>query len=183
MANGEIWLPVPGFVGYYEVSNMGRVRSISRIIRQKDGTLYRLRGRVLRPTPGGYLHVSLRKNNVTTTFGVHILVLQAFEGPRPSWGKHSRHLDGNHYNNRASNLKWGTAKQNQEDRIRHGTDDNGPKSAKAKLTWDAVDDIRSSTKSLRELAIKYGVGSEAIRAVRCNISWKEEYRGKDEVKR
>lgn len=52
---------------------------------------------------------------------VHVLVLEAFRGPRPFPDWDSRHLDGNAGNNRLTNLKWGTKAENGLDRIRHGT--------------------------------------------------------------
>ena len=45
----ERWRPVPGYVGCYEVSDQGRVRSVDRVITRRNGMRYRARGRVLRP--------------------------------------------------------------------------------------------------------------------------------------
>jgi hypothetical protein len=104
----ERWKPVVGFEQWYEVSDMGRVRSSRR------GGL-----RILRPglSTGGHLSVALGRGN---TRMVHALVLAAFVGPRPP-GADSRHLDGNYINNRLDNLSWGTRSENIRDAIRHGT--------------------------------------------------------------
>lgn len=73
---------------------------------------------------------------------VHTLVLEAFVGPRPK-GMQARHFpDRNPANNAATNLLWGTPKQNSADRVFHGTDIQGEKHGMAKLTEALVRDIR-----------------------------------------
>lgn len=68
----------------------------------------------------GYLCVSLDSRN----YYVHNLLLKAFIKKRPK-GYQCRHMDGNKLNNNLSNLVWGTAKENQADRLKHGTDNRG----------------------------------------------------------
>lgn len=117
---GERWLPAVGFEGLYEVSDRGRVASLPRSNR---------RGRlVLTPSPDsdGYLQVVLCSAGVRYTRKVHVLVAEAFIGPRPP-GKVTRHLDGNQLNNARSNLRWGTHAENAQDRIAHGRDFNKSK--------------------------------------------------------
>ena len=122
----EVWLPVRGRDGEYEVSNLGRVRSLARVVPRRDrygnaGTLT-VRERVLRPsTAGRYLHVQLGANNSAK---VHTLVLEAFVGPRPD-GLVACHNNGNSKDNRAENLRWDTLSANQLDSVRHGTKRNG----------------------------------------------------------
>lgn len=83
----------------------------------------------------------LRVNAFSKKLLVHRLVLAAFTGEfRP--GMECRHLDGNHRNNRACNLKWGTSKENANDRRLHGTSGAGEKNPMAKLTNDQVELIR-----------------------------------------
>lgn len=177
----EVWLPIPGFEGSYEVSNLGRVKSIARLvdhgypIKSKEGCnlLKSIRERILRPSISkrGYHWVYLRKDGKTCTHSVHTLVLCAFRGPRP--GKlQGRHLDGDPYNNTPENLRWGTAKRNQRDRIIHGTDDRGEKSANAKLTWKDVEYIRSSSKSQQQLADELNVSQATVSDARRHITWK-----------
>jgi hypothetical protein len=117
----ETWRPIPGHSGY-EVSDLGRVRSIDRaVIKMTRGrpVPHRLKGRVLKPgtTGRGYLMVVLGHGGATY---VHHLVLQAFVGPRPD-GHEAAHGDGNRTNNRLVNLRWATPKENAADRYRHGT--------------------------------------------------------------
>lgn len=120
----ERWRPVPGHSGY-EVSDLGRVRSYRN--RQGHPTST---PRMLSPgTVRGYKHIKLGRSRQTK---VHILVLEAFVGPRPD-GMVCRHLDGNPLNNRLTNLRWGTAEENYADRHRHGTHNSGSRNGRAKI--------------------------------------------------
>jgi hypothetical protein len=110
----EDWRPIPGHPGY-EASDHGRVRSIDRLI--PDGR--RLRGRVLKLfKANAYLYVSLGKS---AKRGVHRVVALAFFGLPPSSKHEAAHWDGNTLNNRASNIRWATRAENEQDKRRHGT--------------------------------------------------------------
>lgn len=117
-----LWASVPGYEGFYEVSNFGDVRSLTRFVpygRHKGATYA---GRDIKQfVSGKYLSVKLAKVGVTKTKYVHELVLLAFEGARPKSieGCQIRHLDGDPFNNCLSNLKYGTAKENAADRALH----------------------------------------------------------------
>lgn len=110
----EIWKSIPGYEGTYEVSNLGRIRSLDRIDnlgRSKKGVIL-----ALVPQPNGRLGVNLRGKN----HKVHVLVLTAFKGPRPR-GMEGCHGDGNHTNNKLDNLRWDTRSSNTKDSVKHGT--------------------------------------------------------------
>lgn len=98
----ERWKPVVGFEGLYEVSNLGRVYSLitSRVLRE-SGTQ-------------SYAHVVLRRGGKSHTRNVHVIVLEAFKGLRPSSHHESNHKDGNTKNNKLRNLEWTTKSKNQE---------------------------------------------------------------------
>lgn len=118
----ELWTAIPGYDGFYEVSNYGNVRSLTRFVpygRHKGMTYI---GRDIKLfISGKYLSVKLSRAGVTKTTYVHELVLLAFEGERPNLGGRCeiRHLDGNCLNNALDNLKYGTVKENQADRKLH----------------------------------------------------------------
>lgn len=78
--------------------------------------------RILKPHPNshGYLRVRMVLNGVRQSRFVHKLVAEAFLPPRPSSKHEICHIDGNRLNNHASNLRWGTRKDNAADRKRHG---------------------------------------------------------------
>lgn len=110
----EIWKDIPGFEGRYQVSNMGRVRSVDRVVRavSKTGREYerKVQGTVLSPgNCRGYQIVNLSQ---TGTIAVHLLVARAFvAGFTP--GLEVNHKDGNKKHNAAANLEWTTRQGNQ----------------------------------------------------------------------
>jgi hypothetical protein len=175
---GEIWKPAVGYEGYYEVSNMGRVRSLDRVIEQAGrwGLIKRkMRGRERRLKIGlhGYPVVNLSMGGRCTTRRVHRLVLEAFVGPCPD-GMECRHLDGIPENNLLGNLRWGTRAENQEDIARHGTLACGERHGGVKLTkWDArfIRIWSSLGYGLRDLAESFGVTSQTISRIRAEKSW------------
>lgn len=117
----ELWRPVLGYEGLYEVSDHGRVRSLDRITRTKAGHNARFRGQLLTLNQTqGKLWVGLSRGDKQSTRAVHRLVLDAFVGPRPD-GLIGCHNDGNAFNNNLSNLRWDTYSSNTRDSVQHGT--------------------------------------------------------------
>ena len=170
----EEWRPVPDSFGY-EVSNLGRVRSVDRTIHCKDDTLRLRRGVVLKPGLSGrkghrarHLTVCIGRNTVL----VHRLVALAFIGPCPP-GKQVAHNDGVSTNNAATNLRYATAKENQGDMILHGTSQRGIKNVNNKLQPHQVKEIKSLLGGVtqRELAERYGVSQAAINYISVGRSW------------
>lgn len=120
----EEWRPVLGYEGFYEVSDDGRVRSLDRTTVTKIGTSMSFKGRQMTATvrkQSGYHVVALNAHGRERQRKIHQLVCEAFHGSRPSSEYQVRHLNGNKDDNRASNLAWGTASENTQDSIRHGT--------------------------------------------------------------
>ena len=129
LERAERWKPVNGYVGIYEVSSHGRVRSVDRAITRSDGQVHRRKGKLLRTplsTGGGYPFLRLSAQGKTQVRTVHSLVAEAFIGPRPE-GREVCHNDGNPANNRLDNLRYGTSSDNQLDKVRHGTHHNKAK--------------------------------------------------------
>lgn len=97
----EIWKDIENFSGIYQVSNLGRVKS-----------LYFNKEKILKPHYNrGYLIVDLYKNKKRYKRPVHILVAEAFV-KNPFNYKEVLHLDESRDNNFSNNLKWGTHKEN-----------------------------------------------------------------------
>lgn len=125
----EGWLPVVGYEGSYEVSELGRVRSLDRTVEGRRGP-QRIRGKVLvavRDVRLGHQLVNVCSDGKQRTRYVHQLVLEAFVGPRPD-GMVCRHLNGDPTDNRIINLRWGTPSENIQDQLTHGTHANSKKS-------------------------------------------------------
>jgi hypothetical protein len=118
-ATVEVWKPLPGCPGY-EASNLGRIRSIDRIIFEKRLLQFvpiRRRGRVLKLSVnphGGHLQVNLANK----TYRVPGLVMRAFVGECPP-GLEVCHGDGDETNNRLDNMRYDTRLSNHADRKKH----------------------------------------------------------------
>jgi hypothetical protein len=119
----ETFAPVPGYEGFYEVSNLGTVRSVERTIDCKRCGLRKFDAKVLsaKHHNKGYLKVSLYKAGSAKTYFIHRLVLHAFKGQPPADKPYARHLDGNPKNNRLENLDYGSQTDNENDKRNHGT--------------------------------------------------------------
>ena len=163
MAQIEEWRPCPDYEGYYEVSDLGRVRNVN--------------GHVL--TPGsdwsGYPFVGLTKDGKRTSKTVHRLVARAFHADKMNpLHKEVAHLDGTRTNCRADNLKWASRRENLFHKRAHGTHPEGRKNPRAKLTVQQVREIRA-VKGWRineRLARKYGVCASTIDRVRRGKIWR-----------
>lgn len=111
----EIWKDIEGFEGFYQVSNLGRVKSLSRIVNDYRGKGKRNKERILKPKrkniANSYLTVCLSKLGVITTHQVHSLVAKTFIG-NPDPGKEVNHKNGIKDDNRVENLEWVTRKEN-----------------------------------------------------------------------
>lgn len=119
----EEWRPVRGYKGIYEVSNLGRVKSLNRKIRNSRWkTLTCRKGKMLTQHADGYghLHVGLSKNGKTKTRRVHNLVAEAFLGPKPR-GHVVRHGPRGKTVNSVDNLSYGTRSEDSFDQYRDGT--------------------------------------------------------------
>lgn len=103
---------------------------------------------------------------------LHMLILAAFDQPRPSADVECRHLDGNPANNRIENLRWGTKAENYDDRRGHGTANDGEQHGNAKLSNAAADLIRASRHRDSSLAEALGVTRSTISKVRRGTSWR-----------
>lgn len=167
----EEWRPVVRYEGLYEVSSLGRVRSLDRYesITTKDGRSYirESKGRLLAGEfTNGRVHyraVNLypqRKRRL-----IHRLVAEAFLGPCPD-GYDVRHLDKNHLNNAVDNLAYGTRQENMADSIRDERQCH-------KLSPTDVREIRKRIKdgdTNTSICADYGVSDVAISYIRLGKS-------------
>lgn len=172
-AADEKWAPAAGFEGLYEVSTLGRVRSIPRVVWRSDGRTHSVKGGVLRPATRkrvGYQHVALRKDGAYYTRTVHRLVLEAFVGPRPP-GLECCHSNGNARDNRLENLRWDTPKSNGWDRKIHGTSNQGFSNPRSFLTPETIIAIRSTAGTNKAVADAFGVNPETVRRIRKGLRW------------
>lgn len=172
----EIWKPIAEHSGY-EVSDIGRVRSIDRTVMTARGP-WTYKGQILRQTFNKRLErFQICFGGRTKTMAVHVLVCTAFHGNAPSPKHEVAHYDGNGINNCAFNLRWATRKENCADTARHGRTHRpqGERHPKAILTASDVIEIRRLYKMKLatgvDLARRYGVATSTLySAVNC-INW------------
>ena len=170
----KTWKPVPGYDGYYDVSNTGEVRSWYVVGRHGSGQRMGV-PRILKPSvnDGAYLRVILTEDRAARARRVHHLVLEAFVGPRPS-GMITRHINGNPADNCIGNLAYGTFAENAADAKRHGTFQQGATHSSAKLTVDEVLDIRarcSEREAQKSIAGRYGVSQTTVSHIVLRKTW------------
>jgi hypothetical protein len=168
----ETWKDIPGYEGHYQVSDLGRVRSVDRRVR----TVAKNGAESTRAVPGcllsasrhsqGYLQVKMGAR----TYIVGPLVLAAFVGPRPD-GMECAHGDGAKTNNALTNLRWATPAENSADRIRHGTSGKGAENAGAKLTPAQVQAVRESTGPQGVTAALFGVTQATVSKIKLRQRW------------
>lgn len=109
----EIWKDVPGYEGYYQVSNFGRARSLNRVLEQSNCTRL-MKGKILSPGSDsyGYKTVSLHRNRKCKTNRIHSLVYKSFVNQNIKKGLVIDHINNNHLDNRVENLQLITHRQN-----------------------------------------------------------------------
>ena len=168
----EVWAPVPGYEGWYDVSADGQVMRVKNVHGATPGKL-------LKPDVGklGYCQVRLMKGRGVRTakwHKVHRLVAAAFIGPAPI-GLQVNHKDGNKANNALGNLEYVTPRQNILHAERTGLRPKvrGIDHPNSRLSPDEVRAIRRRrpTESLAQLAAEYGVSESHICRIDKRLVW------------
>lgn len=117
----EMWKDIEGYEGFYQVSNLGNVRSLDRYVKNRMSNKNIKRGKILKSciNKHGYLAVHLIKETKGQTKTVHRLVANAFI-PNPENKPEVNHIDGNKQNNILENLEWVTSSENTLHAIKTG---------------------------------------------------------------
>ena len=164
----EQWRTIKGFEGRYEISNLGRVRSLPRLVPHPRGSKKQFKGKIisLHPTSNGYLSAALYVDGTTRrNMNVQRMVAEAFI-PNPDNLPEVEHKDKNRANNRVDNLKWIT---------RLGNVCRGEEHPMHKLTAEQVRYIRTQLAAgayVSDLAGLFDVSRTAVYAIKNNKKWR-----------
>lgn len=165
----EIWKDIPDYEGVYQVSNLGRIRSLDRYIKRgKSGFFKEGQIQKLQNNGNGYLYKQLKHEGRYRNFYIHRLVLMVFIGERPD-GMVICHKDGDTTSNNLNNLRYDTPLENNIDQFRHGIE-------KGKLSNDDVLKVRKMYKDgykTKEISEFFNVGKWVVQRINKgeNYSW------------
>ncbi|OLS33355.1 NUMOD4 domain-containing protein [Bacillus sp. MRMR6] len=114
----ETWKPIKNYEGNYEVSNLGRVKSLKRDVLRRDGYVNKVIEKILSPVIAeGYLIIGLYMDNKGKKFYVHKLVAEAFI-PNPDNKPFVNHIDRDRSNPKVENLEWVTQRENMKHSVK-----------------------------------------------------------------
>lgn len=177
--SNEIWKDIKEYEGIYQVSNLGRVKSLSRF--HKTDERYSLIGytskeRILKPgTDGwGYLYVALSKDKKRKNKRIHRLVAETFI-PNIKNLQQVNHIDGNKKNNKVDNLEWCTYGHNEKEAYRLGLKQSRIK-GKPLYQCDLNGNIIKKWNSINEIAKAMNYSSGTICSC-CNKKRNKTYKG------
>lgn len=113
MNNNEEWKDIAEYEGYYQISNLGNVRSLDRVVNYTNGRIAKYKGQkvAMNNRPNGYRKVNLYKDHKMKNLAVHRLVAETFI-PNPNNYPSVNHKDENKTNNHVDNLEWCTSAYN-----------------------------------------------------------------------
>jgi hypothetical protein len=177
----EIWKPIEGlkdgfYDGLYEVSSLGRIKLLPRILNCPNGKRLTKEKIVTGSNAHGYRRINLKKDRIRLQIDIHILVARAFI-PNPNGYPQVNHIDANRANNEVSNLEWCTQKMNSRHALELGLFKitKGSERSTAKLNEDKVVTIREMYKTglytMCTLAQKFSVGKTTIRTIINRTKW------------
>jgi hypothetical protein len=174
----EIWKDIIEYEGSYQVSNLGRVKSLLKFRGNRNGGYFQ-KERILKPGKykTGYSYVILYQNKVTKVFKIHRLVAQAFI-LNPENKREVNHINGIKFHNQLENLEWCTPSENRihayKTKLRRSNE--GEQNNNVKLTQIQVDEIRQKyiprKHSIYKLAKEYNISSSQIFVIVNHKSWK-----------
>ena len=177
----EIWKDIKEYEGYYQVSNIGRVKRLERVSRYKcgDSLLERtVKERVMKNvfSDKGYYKVQLWKDGINKNCRIHRLVAIAFI-PNHKKLSEVNHKDLDKINNNVSNLEWVTTTENRRHAVKNGVifakPQYGEKNPFSKLTEEKVKEIKKRKQSFASLGREFGVNPSTISKIIKGICWKK----------
>lgn len=170
----ELWRPIRGYEGLYEVSDKGQVRSLTT--RGRGVLSLRKAPKILKPdfNQNGYPRIALSKDRLIRKHFIHRLVLEAFVGPKPH-RLEACHFNGVRDDNRSDNLGWVTRKENCSHREKHGTNGYGESNSYSKLTNEQAVEVyeraHNGKEPLSSIAEKYSITHSTVSYIKSGKTW------------
>lgn len=157
---------IKGYEGFYEVNELGQVRSVNRIVEIKYGSIRKYDGKELKPSTNtdGYPIVRLHKNGIDKTWGVHRLVAETFL-PNPENLPEVHHINHDRRDSRVENLKWVTSAEQKDDHLRAAISKaNG---VRLRVVGNGIDKIYNSALAVeRELGVDHSSAFKVAKGIR-----------------
>ncbi len=174
----EIWKDIIGYEELYQISNLGRVKSLNRVIIKQSGKRHSVKTKLLSISINsvGYYCANLWKDNKGYSQPIHILLGRHFID-NPNNYPYVLHRDDIKTNIKLDNLYWGTNSDNVKDSINNGNRGIAENHCSAKLTNEQVKEIRillnDDKISQVEIALKFNVSKTIIQDIKQNKTYKD----------
>ena len=176
----EIWKDIKEYEGFYQCSNLGRIRSMDRYITEHTGKTQFRKGQIIKPKENknnGYLQLALNKDSKRKMKYVHILVAETFI-ENTNRLETVNHKDGNKLNNCVDNLEWASYSENNKhsyDELNRSVSNEGPIPKKVYII-DTHNISLSFYSSIAETSQNIGLSHTQInRYIHSNKKWKGRY--------
>ena len=165
----EIWKDISGYEGLYQISNYGKIKSLSRF---QSATERILKSEI---NKCGYVRIRLSYKNVSKKYQVHRIVALTFI-PNPENKPCVNHINGIKSDNRAKNLEWCTNSENMKHAFKNGLQSlDGEKNNMSKLTESNVIEIKNLLSNgifHKDIALLYNVSRRCITDINKGLTWK-----------